>query len=159
MDTTAHMYYLTGWPVKQCRYHKASHLTGFLHFFCQVRFCCYSRVCFPQTMVVETAPRLSMRRPNALLLRDQHSMELVYLAFESREEKQQWMGTIHQAILDLRVWGASACDYIIPVPSSKFYVESPSKEPLPSVTTPHKAPPTSTVRNYECPGSRSPSHK
>ena len=101
-------------------------------------------------MVVEPAPPcLSMCHPNALLLRDQHSKELVYLAFESREEKQQWMGTIQQAILDLRVWGALACDYIIPVPSSKFYMESPSKEPLPSVTTPQEAPPTSTVSGYE----------
>ena len=88
-------------------------------------------------MVVEPAPRLSMRRPNALLLKDQHSSEPVYLAFESREERQQWMDTILQAILDLRVWGASACDHTIPVPSSKFYVESPSKDldPLPSITT------------------------
>ena len=73
----------------------------------------------PQDVVVEPAPRLSMRRPNALLLKDQHSSEPVYLAFESREERQQWMDTILQAILDLRVWGASACDHIIPVPSSK----------------------------------------
>ena len=50
-------------------------------------------------MVVEPAPRLSMRRPNALLLRDQHSNELVYLAFESREEKQQWMGTIQPLLM------------------------------------------------------------
>ena len=104
----------------------------------------------PQDMVVEPAPRLSMRRPNALLLKDQHSSEPVYLAFESREERQQWMDTILQAILDLRVWGASACDHTIPVPSSKFYVESPSKDlyTLPSVTTPHKEPPTSTVRTH-----------
>jgi len=59
----------------------------------------------PQDMVVEPAPHLSMRRPNALLLKDQHSSEPVYMAFESREERQQWMDTILQAILDLQVWG------------------------------------------------------
>ena len=73
----------------------------------------------PQEMVVEPAPHLSMCNSKALLLKDKHSSELVYLAFESWEERQQWMDTILQAILDLRVWGASACDHIIPVPSSK----------------------------------------
>jgi len=104
----------------------------------------------PQDMVVEPAPCLSMCHPNALLLKDQHSSEPVYLAFESREERQHWMDSIMQVILDLQVWGASACDHTIPVPSSKFYVESPSKDlyPLPSITNPHKEPPTSTVRTH-----------
>ena len=32
-----------------------------------------------------------------------------------------------QAILDLKVW-TSSCEFIIPVPHSKFYSESPTKE-------------------------------
>ena len=66
-----------------------------------------------------------MRRPNALLLKDQKSE--FYIAFESKEERQQWMDTISQALLDLRVWKC-LCDFIIPLPNSKFYVDSPSTQ-------------------------------
>jgi hypothetical protein len=45
-------------------------------------------------MVVEPAPRLSMRRPNALLLRDGKTE--FFLAFESKEERTLWMDTINQ---------------------------------------------------------------
>jgi len=34
-------------------------------------------------------------------------------------------------LLGLQDGGASTCDHIIPVPSSKFYVESPSKDLYP----------------------------
>ena len=47
-----------------------------------------------QSMVVEPAPRLSMRRPNALLLRDGKTE--FFLAFESKEERTLWMDTISQ---------------------------------------------------------------
>ena len=49
---------------------------------------------FYQSMVVEPAPRLSMRRPNALLLRDGKTE--FFLAFESKEERALWMDTINQ---------------------------------------------------------------
>ena len=77
-----------------------------------------------QGMTVEPAARLLMRRPNTLVLRDTHLSEL-YLAFESREEREGWMTTFLQALLDLKVWRLS-CDFIIPRPGSKFYVNSPS---------------------------------
>ena len=48
----------------------------------------------PQSMVVEPAPRLSMRRPNALLLRDGKTE--FFLAFESKDERTLWMDTINQ---------------------------------------------------------------
>ena len=44
--------------------------------------------------MVEPAPRLIMRRPNALLLREGKTE--LYLAFESKEEKTVWMDTINQ---------------------------------------------------------------
>ena len=44
--------------------------------------------------MVELAPRLSMRRPNALLLRDGKSE--LFLAFESKEERTVWMDIINQ---------------------------------------------------------------
>ena len=47
-----------------------------------------------QTMTVEPAPRLSIRRPNALLLKDSSSE--VFVAFESKEERAEWMDTIKQ---------------------------------------------------------------
>ena len=47
-----------------------------------------------QSMVVEPAPRLSMRRPNTLLLRDGKTE--FFLAFESKEERTLWMDTINQ---------------------------------------------------------------
>ena len=45
-------------------------------------------------MTVESAPRLSMRRPNALLLKDR-SLEF-FMAFESNEDKAQWIDAINQ---------------------------------------------------------------
>lgn len=45
-------------------------------------------------MVVESASRLSMRRPNSIILKD-NSVEL-FVAFESKEEKIQWMDFINQ---------------------------------------------------------------
>ena len=77
-----------------------------------------------QSMVVEPAARLLMRRPNALLLKDGGDSEL-YLAFESREEREEWIRNLSQSILDLKVWGLS-CDFLIPQPNSKFYSDSPS---------------------------------
>ena len=47
-----------------------------------------------QSMVVEPAPRLSMRRPNTLLLRDGRTE--FSLAFKSKEERMLWMDTISQ---------------------------------------------------------------
>lgn len=79
--------------------------------------------------VIEPAPRLAMRRPNTLQLKDQRSE--VFLAFEGREERDQWMLAIRQAVLDLQVWGDS-CDTVIPTPSSKFYISSPSEKPGPA---------------------------
>lgn len=74
-------------------------------------------------MVAEPAPRLLMRRPNAIFLKDQDS-ELC-MAFESKEEREQWIEKLQQALLDLQVW-KSSCDFLIPQPNSKFYVDSPS---------------------------------
>lgn len=37
------------------------------------------------------------------------------------------MGTFLQSILDMNVW-KSSCEFVIPVPQSKFYTESPSVE-------------------------------
>lgn len=45
-------------------------------------------------MTIELAPRLSMRRPNALLVRDGKTE--MFLAFESKEGQVQWMNTIRQ---------------------------------------------------------------
>ena len=47
-----------------------------------------------QTMVVESASRLTVRRPNSLLLKDNDS-EIV-VAFESKEEKDQWLKSMNQ---------------------------------------------------------------
>lgn len=74
-------------------------------------------------MVVEPAPRLLMRRPNAIFLKDQGSE--FYLAFESKEEREQWIELLRQALIDLQVW-KSSCDFLIPQQNSKFYVDSPS---------------------------------
>ena len=74
-------------------------------------------------MVVEPAPRLLMRRPHAIFVKDVGSE--LYMAFESKEEREQWIESLSQSILDLRVWGTS-CDFLIPRPNSKFYVDSPS---------------------------------
>lgn len=48
-------------------------------------------------MIVESASRLTMRRPYSVLLKD-NSVEL-YLAFESKEEKNQWMDIMNQVRL------------------------------------------------------------
>ena len=50
-----------------------------------------------QSMTVEPAPRLSIRRPNSLLLKD-NSVEF-FVAFESKEEKLQWMKDMNQVSL------------------------------------------------------------
>lgn len=47
-----------------------------------------------QGMVVESASRLSMRRPNSVLLSDD-SVEL-FVAFESKEERAHWMDIMNQ---------------------------------------------------------------
>ena len=47
-----------------------------------------------QSMTVESAPRLSMRRPNALLLKEGSSE--FFMAFECKEDKVQWMNAINQ---------------------------------------------------------------
>ena len=51
---------------------------------------------FMQSMVVESASRLSIRRPHSLFLRDSSSE--FFLAFESKEEKDQWMEIMNQVI-------------------------------------------------------------
>lgn len=80
-----------------------------------------------------------MRRPNTLILKEKGT-EYV-LAFESREERDQWSSTIKQAIADLKAW-KSSCDYVIAVPNSKFYTASTSLEDL---STPPLSPPNSTT--------------
>ena len=91
-------------------------------------------------MKVEPAPRLTMRRPNTLLIKDQSpSIPDTFLGFESREERDSWMQVIQQAILDHRVWKDS-CEFIIPTPASKFYTASPTKEPVVPPTEHPKSP-------------------
>lgn len=79
-------------------------------------------------MVVDNAPRLTMRRPNTLLVRDGNKE--LFISFESQEDRTEWSAAINQAILDLQVWGDS-CNYIISKPASKFYVKD-NNSPLPS---------------------------
>lgn len=76
-------------------------------------------------MSVENAPRITMRRPNSIIIKEK-STEYV-LAFESREERDEWSSVVKQAIVDLKAW-RSSCDYVIAVPNSKFYTASPSLE-------------------------------
>jgi hypothetical protein len=83
-----------------------------------------------ETMEVEPAQRLLMRRPNSLLVRDGDSE--LYMAFESKEEREQWIKALSQSILDLKVW-KSSCDFLIPQPNSKFYVDSPSAHFVPKL--------------------------
>jgi hypothetical protein len=45
---------------------------------------------------VESASRVTMRRPNSVLLKD-NSTEL-YFAFESKEEKSHWMDMMNQVM-------------------------------------------------------------
>ena len=42
-----------------------------------------------QNMVVENAPRLAIRRPNTVILRDENQES--YIAFEFKEERIEWM--------------------------------------------------------------------
>ena len=91
-----------------------------------------------QVMTVENAPRITMRRPNSIILKEKASEYI--LAFESREERDKWSTAIQQAIADLKAW-TSSCDYVIAVPNSKFYTASPSLEnfdihPSPTDSTP-----------------------
>ena len=45
-------------------------------------------------MVVESASRMTIRRPNSVIVKDD-SIEL-YMAFESKEEKDHWIGMMNQ---------------------------------------------------------------
>ncbi|CAI8047895.1 Rhotekin-2 [Geodia barretti] len=81
-------------------------------------------------MVVEPAQRLLMRRPHAIFIKDPDSE--LYMAFESKEEREQWIEALSQSILDLKVW-KSSCDFLIPQPNSKFYVDSPSAHFVPKL--------------------------
>lgn len=45
-------------------------------------------------MLVKPAPRLSIRRPNAVLVGD--SKNEFFMAFESKGERSEWMETINQ---------------------------------------------------------------
>ena len=71
-------------------------------------------------MTVDNAPRLTMRRPNTLLVKDHETDQELYLSFESKEERDRWSVVLRQAILDLKIWKDST-NYIIPKQSSKFY--------------------------------------
>ena len=51
-------------------------------------------------MTVEPAPRLSIRRPNVLLLKD--SSNEYFVAFESKEERAEWMDTLKQVCVYLQ---------------------------------------------------------
>lgn len=83
--------------------------------------------------VVEKAQRLQKRRPFAIFLKDADSPEL-FIAFESKEEREKWIESLSQAVLDLRVWNTSS-DFLIPQQNSKFYVDSPSAHFPPSSRT------------------------
>ena len=92
---------------------------------------------------MENAPRLTMRRPNTVIIKGSQAAEEVLLSFESKEERVDWGTAIRQAILDLSLWGDS-CDFVIPKPASKFYTTDKSEldEPLPSFSPlqkPHPA--------------------
>ena len=71
-------------------------------------------------MSIENAPRLTMRRPNTLLLKDHETDREIFLSFESREERDQWSTVLRQAIVDLKVWKDST-NYIIQSKASKYY--------------------------------------
>lgn len=73
-------------------------------------------------MSVENAPRLTMRRPNTLLLKDHETDKEIYLSFESKQERDQWSNVLRQAIVDLKVWKDST-NYIIQN-KSKYYSEN-----------------------------------
>ena len=84
-------------------------------------------------MQVENAPRLTMRRPNTIVIKSLQTADELLLSFESREERANWSTAIKQAVLDLSLWGES-CDFVIPKPASKFYSTEKTEldEPLPS---------------------------
>lgn len=86
-----------------------------------------------QDMQVENAPRLTMRRPNTIIIKSSQATNEIFLSFESKEERTDWTHDIQQAILDLSMWGES-CNFVLPKPASKFYSaeKSESDEPLPS---------------------------
>ena len=86
-------------------------------------------------MVVEPAPRLLMRRPNTIFLKDGDTD--LYMSFESREEREQWIEKLSEALIDLQVW-KSSCDFLIPQPNSKFYADSPSAHFIPKMKTSEK---------------------
>ena len=71
-------------------------------------------------MSIENAPRLTMRRPNTLLLKDHETDAETYLSFESKEERDQWSRVLRQAIVDLKIWKDST-HYIIQTKASKYY--------------------------------------
>ena len=74
-------------------------------------------------MSVENAPRLTMRRPNTLLLKDHETDKEIYLSFESKEEREQWSTVLRQAIVDLEVWKDSS-NYVIPNKQNKYFNEN-----------------------------------
>ena len=74
-------------------------------------------------MSVENAPRLTMRRPNTLLIKDHETDSEFFVSFESKEEREKWATVLRQAIVDLKVWKESS-NYIIQKQSSKFYNEN-----------------------------------
>ena len=81
---------------------------------------------FSVLLVVEPAARLLMRRPNAVLVKDGDTE--LYLAFESKEEREQWIvESLSQSILDLKVWRTS-CDFLIPL---SIYPTASSTQTLP----------------------------
>ncbi len=71
-------------------------------------------------MSVENAPRLTMRRPNTLLLKDHETDAEIYLSFESKEERDQWSTVLRQGIVDLKVWKDST-NYVIQSKANKYY--------------------------------------
>ena len=74
-------------------------------------------------MSIENAPRLTMRRPNTLLLKDHETDKEIYLSFESKDERDHWSKVIRQGIVDLKVW-KEATNYIIQSKASKYYNEN-----------------------------------
>ena len=55
-------------------------------------------------MEVINAPRLTMRRPNTLLLKGTRSGEEHFISFESKEEKSLWHKAIVQCLVDQKTW-------------------------------------------------------
>lgn len=57
-----------------------------------------------EAMQVVNAPRLTMRRPNTLLVKSTLSDEEHFISFESKEEKEAWHSAIIQCLLDQTTW-------------------------------------------------------